>query len=188
MSGIPRRRRDYARLDEVGIDVFEEALSKRGATLNALAERYGVSEFNARMWRRFRRTTLFLLDLDPDHIIDEIAAGNTIAGIARTHDISHALLAKWVDTHVDREAVAQARDLAAEAQFDAVKAELDEATNDTSVRVAMGKHQVDRFVAERTTRRFTDEKQLRVTGTEGVEFHISYRQKPPDAKPEEEAA
>lgn len=167
--------------------MFEEALSKRGATLSALAERYGVSELNAMLWRRFRRTELFLLEIDPDHILDEISAGNTLASIARTHDISHGLLSKWVDTHVDREAIAQARDLAAEAQFDAVKAELDGASNDTAVRVAMGKHQVDRFVAERTTRRFTDEKQLRVTGTEGVEFHISYRQKPDDpTKPSEE--
>lgn len=154
----------------------------------ALADRYGVSEFNARMWRRFRRTELFLLELDPDHILDEIAAGNNLAGIARTHDISHGLLSKWADTHLDREALAGARDLAADAQFDATKMELDDAGNDTAVRRAMGKHQVDRFVAERTTRKFTDEKQLRVTGTEGVEFHISYRQKPAEPVADEEAA
>lgn len=177
MSGTPLRRRDYARLDQVGIDVIESALSKPGAALAAIATRYGVSEFNLRLWRRYRRTELFLIDYGVEELLDDISAGHTIASIARDNDVSHGLLSKWVDTHVDKESLAIARDNAAEAQFDASKVELKDAKDDVEVRRAVERHKIDRFVAERTTRRFTDEKQLRLTGTEGVEFHISYRMK-----------
>lgn len=184
MSGTPLRRRDYSRLDQVGIDVVEAALSKPGAALNAIATRYGVSEFNLRLWRRYRRTELFLLDYDAEQLLDDVASGETVASLARKHDISHGLLSRWVDSNVNKEDLAIARDNAAEAQFDASKSELDDAKDDVMVRRAVEKHKIDRFVAERTTRRFTDEKQLRVTGTEGVEFHISYRMK---QRPEGEA-
>jgi transposase-like protein len=184
MSGTPLRRRDYARLDQVGIDVIEAALSKAGASTQAIADRYSVSEFNLRMWRRFRRTELFLHEYGPEDLLDDIANGDTVASIARKHDISHGLLAKWAAVHVNAEDLAVARDNAADAQFDASKVELDGAADDVAVRRAVEKHKIDRFVAERTTRRFTDEKQLRVTGTEGVEFHISYKMKD---RPKEES-
>lgn len=188
MSGTPLRRRDYARLDQVGIDVIEAALSKPGAAVNAIATRYGVSEFNLRMWRRYRRTELFLVHYDGEQLLDDIAAGHTVASLARVHDISHGLLAKWVDHNVNKEDLAIARDNAAEAQFDASKEELTGAKDDVEVRRAVEKHKIDRFVAERTTRRFTDEKQLRLTGTEGVEFHISYKmsKRPEDELPAED--
>lgn len=169
----PRGRLDYDRLDAIGFDVVEEQLSKRCSSIAAIAREHGVAEINLRLWRRMRRTRLYCDELAPDQLLDLIAAGATIAEIARDNDLSTRILEKWVKENCVPQDLDESRELAAESQFARAKDELGAAIDDVTIRKAVERHKVDRFHAERTTKRFSDEKTVRVTGLEGVIFNFN---------------
>lgn len=169
----PRGRRDYDRLDEIGFDVVEEILSKRGNAIAKVAADYGVAEINLRLWRRMRRTRLYLDELTIEQFLDYIACGHTIAEIARDNELSPRLIEKWVKDEIEAQELEGARELAADSQFARAKGELNDAMDDVGLRRAVERHKIDRFQAERTTKKYSDEKTVRVTGLEGVIFNFN---------------
>jgi hypothetical protein len=169
----PRGRRDYDKLDEVGFDVVEELLSKRGSSIRKTAEQYKVAEINLRLWRRMRRTRLYLDDLTVEQLLEHIAGGHTIAEIARENELSPRIIESWVKEHIVPQELEEARELAADSQLARAKDELNLADDDIGVRKAVERHKIDRFHAERTTKRYSDEKTVRVTGLEGVIFNFN---------------
>ncbi len=169
----PRGRRDYDRLDEVGFDVVEEQLSRRGTKIAALARLYDVAEINLRLWRRMRRTRIYLDELTPQQLLNYVADGHSLAEIARDNDLSARILEAWVKENIIPQELEEARELAAESQFARAKDELKNAVDDVTIRQAVERHKIDRFHAERTTKRFSDEKTVRVTGLEGVIFNFN---------------
>jgi hypothetical protein len=169
----PRRREEYARLDQVGFDVIEALLSKEGSSARELARGYGVSEFNLRLWRRYRRTELFLSELDQLDLLDMIGDGATVAGIARDNDLSLNILDAWIRKNVAAEDIEHARELAADAQFERTKAEIDTADEQFHVTRSLARHGIEKFQAERTTRKYTDERSIRVQAPSGVIFSVN---------------
>jgi hypothetical protein len=169
----PRGRRDYDRLDEIGFDVVEEILSKRGNAIAKVAADYDVAEINLRLWRRMRRTRLYLDELTIEQFLDYIACGHTIAEIARDNELSPRLIEKWVKDEIEAQELEGARELAADSQFARAKGELSDAEDDVGLRRAVERHKIDRFQAERTTKKYSDEKTVRVTGLEGVIFNFN---------------
>jgi transposase-like protein len=184
----PRGRRDYARLDEVGFDVIEELISTGKTSHRAIADRYGVAEINLTLWRRMRRTRIFVEETTPEQILDYIASGHSIAEIARKNDLSHKILAAWIQENIPASDVEGAREDAAESQFARAKDELESAGDDVGIRKAVERHKIDRFVAERTTKRYSDEKSVRVTGLEGVIFNWNTGALMPPEEPQKEEA
>lgn len=169
----PRGRRDYATLDEVGFDVIEELVSTRGQSICGIASRFGVAEMNLRLWRRLRRTRIYLDELEPGQFLEYIAEGHTIAEIARQNELSARLLDTYARESIEAADVEMARETGAESSFARAKDELMSASDDVGLRRAVERHKIDRFQAERTTKRYSDEKTVRVTGIEGVVFNFN---------------
>lgn len=169
----PRGRQDYAKLDEVGFDVVEELLSQKANTVKGVAERFQVAEINLRLWRRMRRTRIFLEELEPGVFLEMLAAGHTIAEVARENELSPRLLEAYAREQIEPQDVEIARETGADSAFARAKEELHAATDDVALRRAVERHKIDRFQAERTTKRYSDEKTVRVTGIEGVVFSFN---------------
>lgn len=169
----PRGRKDYARLDEVGFDVVEELLSLKSSTVSGVAAKFQVAEINLRLWRRMRRTRIFCDELEPGQFLDMLAAGDTIAELARVNDLSPRLLEAYAREQIEPTDVEMARETGAESAFARAKEELSVAVDDVGLRRAVERHKIDRFQAERTTKRYSDEKTVRVTGIEGVVFSFN---------------
>lgn len=169
----PRGRKDYSRLDEVGFDVVEELLSRKTETVKGVADKFGVAEINLRLWRRMRRTRIFCDELEPGQFLEMLAAGETIAEIARVNDLSPRLLEAYAREQIEPTDVEMARETGAESAFARAKDELAGAVDDVGLRRAVERHKIDRFQAERTTKRYSDEKTVRVTGIEGVVFSFN---------------
>lgn len=169
----PRGRRDYEKLDAVGFDVVEELLSTKANSQRGVAERFGVAEINLKLWRRMRRTRLYCDDLEPAQLLDYVAAGHSLAEIARANDLSPRILEAWVKQNIEPQALEEARETSADSAFARAKDEIQASANDLGLRVAVERHKIDRFCAERTTKRYSDEKTVRVTGMEGVVFNFN---------------
>lgn len=169
----PRRRAEYAKLDEVGFDVIEAILSKEGSSADKVAREYGVSEFNLRLWRRFRRTELYCEEIDEDVLLMDLAEGETLASIARANDLSYQIFQKWAASHVPLEVMEHARGLAADSQFERTKEEVTGAGDAFQIQRAMTRHAIEKFQAERLTRKYTDERQIRIQAPSGVQFSIN---------------
>lgn len=176
MSGGHRRRDDYQALNDVGFDMVD-AMKARGRSDADLARDYGVTEFNLTLWLRRQRTLIFLEHASPESMIDLLSSGESAASIARAHGVQLALVERWIREHVPAEHLSEARDNAAEAMFDASLVAIGTAKDEFELAREKAKHGIQRFHAMSTTRRFTDDKQVKVTPGAGVSVSFSFTRK-----------
>lgn len=191
MAGGLRRRDDYRALDDVGYDMVDALRVRERLSDTDLARRFGVTEFNLTLWIRRQRTLIFLEHASPESMIDMLASGESAASIARTHGVQLALVERWIREHVPAEHLSEARDCAAEAIFDASLQAIHDAKDELGLAKEKAKHHIHRFHATATTRRFTDDKTVKVTPGEGLSVSFSFTRKKRstgeiDAEPGEE--
>lgn len=192
MIGTGGRKADYRRLDEIGFDVVDARL---GACLREvvkdeptdrhperkvsrlIADEFKVAEFNLRMWCRRQRTIAFLAETEPAEILDLIASGLSPADLATEYDVSVKVVEEWVRAHTATEDVANAKDAMAEMKFARVRAEIASATDELSIKRALAVHGIDKHVAAANSRRYSEDKNVRINAGQGTVMEISFVRK-----------
>lgn len=178
-AGALRRKHDYQALDDVGYDMVD-ALRAQKHTLADLCQRFGVTEFNLTLWLRRQRTLIWLESVSPESMMDLLATGHTAASIAREHGIQLFLVERWIHDNIPAEHLSEARNCAAEAMFDKDMHEIEQAGDELAISKVKARHSIGRFHATATTRRFTDDKTVRVTPGEGLSVSFSFTRKKRD--------
>jgi transposase-like protein len=176
MSGGLRRKTDYIALDDVGYDMVDALIAQRH-THEDLAKQFGVTRFNLELWIRRQRTLIWLEQMTPFSMVDLLCEGHTAASIAREHGVQLALVERWIRENVPAEHLSEARDNAAEAMFEKNLQAIRGAKDDLDLAKAKVEHQVQRFHATSTTRRFTDDRTVKVTPGEGLSVSFSFTRK-----------
>jgi hypothetical protein len=187
------RRDDYRRLDEIGYDVVDARVAasldqarrdrpddkypERGA-FTAVAAELKVSDFNLRMWWRRQRTIVFLADTDPAEILDLIASGLTPADIALEYDVSVRVVEEWIRSNAATEDVAAAKDAMADMKFARVRREIEAARSETEIKRALACHGIDKHVAAANSRRYSEDKNVRINAGQATVMEISFVRKP----------
>lgn len=186
------RRADYRRLDEIGFDVVDARIETciRAARVDApddrypesracrlVADEFKVGDFNLRMWWRRQRTVVFLTETEPAEILDLIATGRTCADIAVEYDVSVRVVEEWVRAHAATEEVASAKDAMAEMKFARVRKEIDTATSELQIKRALAVHGIDKHVAAANSRRYSEDKNVRINAGQGTVMEISFIRK-----------
>jgi hypothetical protein len=193
--GGASRKNDYRRLDEIGFDVVDASLGvalaaiakdrpdashpERAASTRVAAD-FRVGEFNLRMWCRRQRTIAFLADTDPTEILDLIASGLSVADLAVEYDISTKVVEEWVRAHTATEDVASAKDSMAEMKFARIRAEIIDAANELQIKRALAVHSIDKHVAGANSRRYSEDKNVRINAGAGTVMEISFVRKQPE--------
>jgi hypothetical protein len=175
-AGAQRRKHDYAALDDVGYDMVD-ALRAQKNTIADLSSRFGVTEFNLTLWLRRQRTLIWLEQASPESIVDLLATGETAASIARAHEIQLFLVERWIHDNIPAEHLSDARNCSAEAMFDKDMNEINHAGDEMALARVKARHSIGRFHAVATTRRFTDDKTVKVTPGEGLSVSFSFTRK-----------
>jgi len=186
------RKDDYRRLDAIGYDMVEARIDRfptTGETLEQLAREYGVTRFNMTTWIRRCRTTEFIEDHGVEGILEMIADGASLAMIADANSLSNGILEVWARSNIDSGLMNDAREAAAERWFSAAFTEIDNAMDELSIAKVREKAKIQQFVVGNVTRRYSTDKNIRVTANDGVSFSISYGgpapgNEPGNAKPE----
>lgn len=178
-AGALRRKHDYAALDDVGYDMVD-ALRAQKNTLADLCSRFGVTEFNLTLWLRRQRTLIWLESVSPESMMDLLATGQTAASISREHGIQLFLVERWIHENIPAEHLSEARNCAAEAMFDKDMNEIERAGDEFAIAKVKARHSIGRFHAVSTTRRFTDDKTVKVTPGEGLSVSFSFTRKKRD--------
>lgn len=194
------RKADYRRLDEIGFDVVDARIETciRAARLDypddrypesrafrLVADEFKLSDFNLRMWWRRQRTVIFLSETDPAEILDLIACGKSPADIAVEYEVSVRVVEEWIRTHAATEEVAAAKDSMAEMKFAQIRREITTAKSEFEVKRALAAHGVDKHVAAANSRRYSEDKNVRINAGQGTVMEISFVRKP---EPQEEQA
>lgn len=177
MAGGQRRKADYQALDDVGYDMVDALRVQEKLSDATLAQRFGVTEFNLTLWIRRQRTLIFLEVASPESMIDLLSSGETAASIARVHGVQLALVERWIRENIPAEFLSEARDNAAEAIFDKNLEAVRNAGDELALAKAKVEHSIHRFHAVSTTRRFTDDKTIKVTPGEGLSVSFSFTRK-----------
>ena len=176
MAGALRRKADYQLLDDIGYDMVDALLTKQGHTIADFSRTYGCLEFNLTLWLRRQRTLIWLEQATPESIADLIATGYTAAAIAREHNLQVRLVDVWIHANIPAEHLSAARDCAAESMFDKDVKDTETADELGLQRIKL-RHSIQRFHAQSTTRRFTDDKTVKVTPGEGLNISFSFTRK-----------
>jgi len=197
----PGRRADYRKLDEIGFDVVDARLAqalqvvREERATDAYPERtaerivateFKVQAFNLAMWIRRKRTVAFLSETDPEEILDMVASGMTPADMALQYDVSPKVVEEWIRVHCAAEDIANAKDAMADMKFAQVRREISEAANEVAVKRALAVHQIDRHVAAAHSRRYSEDKNIRVNAGAGVAMQISFVRAADTREPEAE--
>jgi hypothetical protein len=186
------RKADYRRLDEIGFDVVDARLAtcmaeivkdaadarypeRKASTL--VAAEFKVAEFNLRMWCRRQRTITFLAGTEPAEVLDLIASGLSPADIATEYDVSVKVVEEWVRAHTQQEDMAMAKDAMAEMKFARVRAEINAATDELQIKRALAVHGIDKHVAAANSRRYSEDKNVRINAGAGTVMEISFTRK-----------
>jgi transposase-like protein len=193
------RKRDYRLLDEIGFDVVDARLEicirtarieekgdryPENKAFKAVAQEFDVNDFNLRMWWRRKRTIIFLTDTDPAEILDLIASGLGCADLALAYDVSVKVVEEWVRTHAATEDIAAAKDAMAEMKFARVRREIEEAETDIAIKRALAMHSVDKHVAAANSRRYSEDKNIRINAGASTAMEISFiRKREPEEEP-----
>lgn len=187
-----RRKEDYRRLDEIGFDVVDarfgqilQHVRREDATTRypeskaarLTAEEFKVAQFNLQMWMRRKRTITFLADTDPEEILDLIAHGYTPADLSAEYDISVRVVEEWIRVHCAAEDIANAKDAMADMKFTHIRREIMDAKNEAALKQALAAHTIDKHVAAAHSRRYSEDKQIRVNAGAGVAMEISFVRK-----------
>lgn len=175
-AGGQRRKADYAALDDVGYDMVDALRAQKWSAAD-LAVRFGVTEFNLTLWLRRQRTLIWLESANPESMMDLLASGHSAASISREHGVQLYLIERWIHDNIPAEHLADARNCSAEAQFDKDMHEIDRAADEFGIAKVKARHSIGRFHAIATTRRFTDDKTVRVTPGEGLSVSFSFTRK-----------
>jgi hypothetical protein len=191
------RRADYRRLDEIGYDVVDARIETclRAARTDYPDDRYPesracrlvaaelkVGDFTLRMWWRRQRTVAFLTETEPAEILDLIATGRTPADIAVEYDVSVRIVEEWIRAHAATEDVASAKDAMAEMKFARVRAEIENAGTELQIKRALAVHGIDKHVAAANSRRYSEDKNVRINAGQGTVMEISFVRKPEPAE------
>jgi len=172
------RREDYKKLDEVGYDVVHALLFGNGDgqrnSEETLAKKYAVSRFNLKLWMRKQRTFAFIEEVGVEGILEMIAEGASLAMLAEEHQVSNGLLEAWAKEHITPDQMTEARNAAAEHWFSHSFREIDATNNDLELAQVKEKIRLKQWMAGNVTRRFSEDKNVRITSGEGVTFAISY--------------
>ena len=188
------RKADYRRLDEIGFDVVDARLAacmtevvkeapdarypeRKASAL--VAQEFKVAEFNLRMWCRRQRTIAFLAETEPAEILDLIASGQSPADIATEYDVSVKVVEEWVRAHTQQEDMAMAKDAMAEMKFAQIRREIAEATDELQIKRALACHGIDKHVAAANSRRYSEDKNVRINAGQGTVMEISFTRKQP---------
>lgn len=179
------RREDYAKLDEIGYDVVHALLFGNGDgnryTEESLAKKYGVSRFNLKLWMRKQRTYTFLDEIGAEGVLELIAGGTSLAMLADEHQLSNGILEHWAKEKIPPDVMKEARDHAAEAWFSQADSDFKNSTSDLELAQTRERVKLKQWIAGNVTKRFSEDKTIRVTPGEGVVFAISYGR--PDEPP-----
>lgn len=172
------RRADYAKLDEVGYDVVHAMLFGNGNgqrdSEETIATRYGVSRFNLKLWMRKQRTFSFLDEVGADGVLELIAEGASLAMLAEEHQLSNGIMEHWAKEHITPDQMTEARNAAAEHWFSNSFREIDATMNDLELARVREKIKLKQWIAGNVTRRFSEDKTVRIQAGEGVTFSVSY--------------
>jgi hypothetical protein len=172
------RRADYEKLDEIGYDVVHALLFGNGNgdrnSEETLAKKYGVSRFNLKLWMRKQRTFDFIAQVGVEGILEMIAEGTSLAMLAEEHQLSNGLLEHWAKEAITPDQMTEARNAAAEHWFSHSFREIDLTNNDLELAQVKEKIRLKQWIAGNVTRRFSEDKTVRVQAGEGVTFNISY--------------
>jgi hypothetical protein len=181
------RRADYAKLDEIGYDVVHALLFGNGNgdrdSEQMIAERYGVSRFNLKLWMRKQRTYQFIEDVGAEGLLEMIAAGSSLAMLAEEHQLSNGLLEHWAKEHITPDQMTEARNAASEAWFAGADRDIGLTRNELELAQVREKIRLKQWVSGNVTRRFSEDKNVRVTAGEGVSFTIVYGKVKEEAAP-----
>lgn len=185
----PGRKVDYKKLDEIGFDVVDARFAKildyirrdyrderypERAAAAALAKELGVAEFNLRLWMRRQRTVIFLAETDPAEVLDLIASGKTAADIAHEYDLNVRVIEEFIRTHCARDELADARDAMAEMRFTLIRDQVLKAKTELEIKQAMAAHNIDQRIAAANSRRYSEDKNVRINAGAGMAMEISF--------------
>lgn len=172
------RRADYAKLDEIGYDVVHALLFGNGDgerdSEETLARKYQVSRFNLKLWMRKQRTYSFIEDVGVDGVLELIAEGTSLAMLADEHQLSNGILEHWAKENIQADQMTEARNAAAEAWFAGADREIGMTRNELELAQVRERVKLKQWISGNVTRRFSEDKNIRVQAGEGVSFSITY--------------
>jgi hypothetical protein len=165
-------RSDFRRLDAIGLDVVLARLAD--IAYPELAKELRVNTLNLRLWIVRERTRAFLEDAEPRALLDLLAQGYTVADLATEYEVSAQAIEHFLKAHTKPEERDEADDIGASSRFNEIRRDIAQAPEKFYIDRAHAKLALEKHVSGLTTRRFADDKTLRIQAAKGLAMQVSF--------------